>query len=78
MKRTDKAKPQRLNCIILSVRMMPTSSKKISDKQIQAFGWASFGYGFEAGYISIDELLELAELDLYFTPCPVGQVIREG
>lgn len=52
--------------------------KDTSDKQIQAFGWASFGYGFEAGYISIDELLELAELDLYFTPCPVGQVIREG
>lgn len=52
--------------------------KDISDKQIQAFGWASFGYGFEAGYISIDELLELAELDLYFTPCPVCQVIREG
>ena len=51
--------------------------KDTSDKQIQAFGWASFGYGFEAGYISIDELLELAELDLYFTPCPVGQVIRE-
>lgn len=52
--------------------------KDTSDKQIQAFGWASFGYGFEAGYISIDELLELAELDLYFTPCPVGQVIKEG
>ena len=52
--------------------------KDASEKQIQAFGWASFGYGFEAGYISIDELLELAELDLYFTPCPVGQVIKEG
>lgn len=52
--------------------------KDISDKQMQAFGWASFGYGFEAGYIPIEELLELAELDLFFTPCPVGQVIREG
>ena len=52
--------------------------KDASEKQIQAFGWASFGYGFECGYISIDELLELAELDLYFTPCPVGQVIKEG
>lgn len=50
--------------------------KDTADKQIQAFGWASFGYGFEAGYISIEELLELAELDLYFTPCPIGQVIR--
>lgn len=52
--------------------------KDTSEKQFQAFGWASFGYGFEAGYISVDELLELAELDLYFTPCPVSQVIREG
>ena len=51
--------------------------KDASEKQIQAFGWASFGYGFEAGYISVDELLELAELDLFFTPCPVGQAIRE-
>ena len=51
--------------------------KDSAEKQIQAFGWASFGYGFEAGYISIDELLELAELDLFFTPCPVGQVIKE-
>ncbi len=52
--------------------------KDTSDKQMQAFGWASFGYGFEAGYISVDELLELAELDLFFTPCPVDQLIREG
>lgn len=52
--------------------------KDTSEKQIQAFGWASFGYGFEAGYISVNDLLELAELDLYFTPCPVGQVIREN
>ena len=51
--------------------------KDTAKKQIQAFGWASFGYGFEAGYISVDELLELAELDLFFTPCPVGQVIGE-
>ena len=51
--------------------------KDTAKKQIQAFGWASFGYGFEAGYISVDELLELAELDLFFTPCPVGQAIRE-
>ena len=51
--------------------------KDTDEKQIQAFGWASFGYGFEAVYISIDELLDLAELDLYFTPCPIGQVIKE-
>ena len=51
--------------------------KDTAKKEIQAFGCASFGYGFEAGYISVDELLELAELDLFFTPCPVGQGIRE-
>lgn len=52
--------------------------KDASEKQIQAFGWASFGYGFECGYISIDELLDLAELDLYFTPCAVTEAIEEG
>lgn len=51
--------------------------KDTAEKQIQAFGWASFGYGFECGYISIDELLELAELDLFFTPCTVAEVIKE-
>ena len=51
--------------------------KDASEKQIQAFGWASFGYGFERGYISIDELLELAELDLFFTPCTVAEAIKE-
>lgn len=52
--------------------------KDASEKQLQAFGWASFGYGFEAGSVSIGELLDLAELDLYFVPCPVAQAIREG
>ena len=51
--------------------------KDTAEKQIQAFGWASFGYGFECGYISIDELLDLAELDLYFTPCAVAEAIEE-
>lgn len=51
--------------------------KDTAERQFQAFGLASFGYGFEAGYICVDELLELAELDLYFTPCSVGQAIRE-
>ena len=51
--------------------------KDTAKKQIQAFGWASFGYGFECGYISIDELLDLAELDLYFTPCAVAEAIKE-
>ncbi len=50
--------------------------KDTAEKQIQAFGWASFGYGFECGYISIDELLDLAELDLYFTPCAVAEAFE--
>ena len=52
--------------------------KDTAEKQIQAFGWASFGYWFECGYISINELLDLAELDLYFTPCAVAEAIEEG
>ena len=50
----------------------------VAEKQIQAFGWASFGYGFQCRYISIDELLDLAELDLYFTTCAVAEAIEEG
>ncbi len=52
--------------------------KDASEKQIHAFGRASFGCGVESGYISIDELLDLAELDLYFTPCAVAEAIKEG
>ena len=52
--------------------------KDAIDDQQQAFGWASFGYGYEAGYVSISEILELAELDLYFTPQPIKNVIKEG
>ena len=51
--------------------------KDSSEEQYQAFGWASYGYGFEAGYISIDELLNVAELDLHFTPKPVSEFIGE-
>lgn len=40
------------------------------DGQIQAFGLANLGYGFELGYISIQELVENGvELNLHFTPC---------
>ncbi len=46
--------------------------------QHQAFGWADIGYGGELGYISIVELLQnRVELDLHFTPRPVGEVKRE-
>lgn len=51
--------------------------KDASEEQYQAFGWATFGYGFEAGYISIDELLSVAELDLHFTPKPVSEFIGD-
>ena len=44
--------------------------------QIQAFGIADLGMGPEPGYISIPELLENgAELDLYFTPKRMGELL---
>ena len=44
--------------------------------QVQAFGIADLGMGPEAGYISIPELLENgAELDLYFTPKRLGELL---
>lgn len=44
--------------------------------QIQAFGVADLGMGPEPGYISIPELLENgAELDLYFTPKTLGELL---
>ena len=44
--------------------------------QVQAFGVADLGMGPEAGYISIPELLENgAELDLYFTPKRIGELL---
>ena len=44
--------------------------------QVQAFGIANLGMGPEAGYISIPELLENgAELDLYFTPKRMGELL---
>ena len=44
--------------------------------QVQAFGIADLGMGRELGYISIPELLENgAELDLYFTPKRIGELL---
>ena len=44
--------------------------------QVQAFGIADLGMGRELGYISIPELLENgAELDLYFKPQSIGDLL---
>ncbi len=48
-----------------------------SDFQRQAFGVACLGFEPELGYISIPELLSAgAELDLYFTPRAVGEILE--
>ena len=49
-----------------------------NEGQIQAFGWAEIlpGCG-EYGYISIKEITDAgAELDLYWTPKPMAEVLR--
>lgn len=48
-----------------------------SKVQHQAFGWGDLGYGGEFGYISIAELIRHgAELDLFFEPKPLQEVLR--
>ncbi len=43
-------------------------------EKLQAFGKANLGHGAELGYISIVEVLTCgAELDLYWTPKPLGR-----
>lgn len=42
--------------------------RDVEECQKQAFGWASFGYGFEAGYLNLEEVSKYAELDFYFEP----------
>lgn len=46
--------------------------------QHQAYGWADIGYGGEYGYTSIVELQTIrgVELDLYWTPKPLAEVIH--
>ena len=47
-----------------------------SAEQHQAHGYANLGYGFEAGYISIEELKHLnVELDFHFEPTPIKALI---
>jgi len=50
------------------------------EPQYQAFGRADIGMGLSGGgYISIDEITNTygAELDLFFTPCTVGELIAD-
>ncbi len=54
------------------------TERDFSADQYQAFGYADFGYGMEAGYISIKELIENGvELDLYWTPKTIGEIKKE-
>lgn len=54
-----------------------TEKDVIEGEQNQASGSASFGYGFERGYISLIELAENnVELDLYFEPTPLNEIAR--
>lgn len=47
-------------------------------EQYQAFGLADLGYGLELGYISIQEIISHgAELDLYFQPKTVGEILAK-
>lgn len=46
-----------------------------NEGQIQAFGFAKFGYVAELGYISISELIQNnCELDLHFQPITVEEL----
>ena len=48
------------------------TERDTSRDQHQAFGTINLGYGFELGYISIQELIDNgAELDLHFDPTPL-------
>ena len=50
--------------------------KDMNPDQNQAFGYSNLGYGYEAGYINIVELLENnMQLDLYFDPRPIKEII---
>lgn len=53
--------------------------KDAEPEQLQAYGYADLGYGPEAGYINIQELVDTkqVELDLHFTP-EKWSVVKEG
>ena len=59
------------------------TEKDMDYDQLQAFGYSNLGDGYEAGYISIVELIDLKlskamtlpQLDFFFTPQPIYEVI---
>ncbi len=53
------------------------TERDVNPEQNQAFGYVNLGYGFEAGYVSIPELLESKlELDLYFARTTINTLIK--
>ena len=55
------------------------TEKDMEAEQVQAFGHADLGFGCgEYGYISLIELCGCAsvEIDLYFTPAPIDEILR--
>ena len=51
--------------------------KSTEDVQFDAYGYANLGYGYEAGYINIQELIENGvELDFHFEPKPISSLIK--
>jgi hypothetical protein len=54
------------------------TEKDMETEQLQAFGAASYGYGFELGYISlVDALKNGLELDLHFKPQTLRAIYAE-
>jgi len=52
--------------------------RDMEQEQHQAFGLVSLGYEPELGYISLPEILKAgAELDLYWTPNTVGEILQK-
>lgn len=52
------------------------TEKDICSEQLQAFGYINIGNGYEAGYISLVELLANGfELDFHFTPKQIQNLI---
>lgn len=51
------------------------TEKDMEGEQLQAYGIANIGYGFEGGYVSIVDLVKSGvELDLYFTPKTLAEI----
>ena len=53
----------------------PRDSGADKGAQFQAYGFSNIGYGFEMGYVSIQELKENnIELDFHFEPCKFSEL----